>query len=109
MQPLEEEVASFGVEIGDMVLFDNPLHFTKNPKRIISKAIDNRYGCGLALETIEKFANKDLPYNIAIGATVQEEIGLRGAETSVNMIHPDVFLALDASPVNDMSKTDPMG
>ncbi len=105
----KEEVKSFGVEIGDMVLFDNPLHFTKNPKRIISKAIDNRYGCGLAIETIEKFANIDLPYNIAIGATVQEEIGLRGAETSVNMIHPDVFLALDASPVNDMSQTDPMG
>ena len=105
----KEEALSFGVEIGDMVLFDNPLTFTKNPHRLISKAIDNRYGCGLALEAIKYFDDKTLPFNLVIGATVQEEVGLRGAETAVNMFKPDVFLALDASPVNDHSTNDPLG
>ncbi|QWB95384.1 M28 family peptidase [Mycoplasmatota bacterium] len=105
----KEEAMSFGVQIGDMVLFDNPLAFTKNPKRIISKAIDNRYGCGLALETIKYFNDKDLDVNLVIGATVQEEVGLRGAETSVNKFKPDMFLALDASPVNDMTTSEPLG
>ena len=97
----KEEIKAFGVELGDMVLFDNPFAVTKNPNRIISKSIDNRYGCGLALEAIEKFQDVDLPFTLVIGATVQEEVGLRGAETAVQMFNPDVFLALDASPVND--------
>jgi glutamyl aminopeptidase len=105
----KEEALSFGVNIGDMVLFDNPLSFTKNPKRLISKAIDNRYGCGLSLEAIAYFNDKDLDVNLIIGATVQEEVGLRGAETSVNKFKPDVFLALDASPVNDTTVSEPLG
>lgn len=105
----KEEAQSFGVEIGNMVLFDNPFAYTKNPNRIISKAIDNRYGCGLALEVIKYFEQKDLPFDLVVGATVQEEVGLRGAETSVNLIKPDVFLALDASPVNDHSTAEPLG
>jgi glutamyl aminopeptidase len=97
----KEEAKSFGVELGDMVLFDNPFAYTKNEQRIISKAIDNRYGCGLALEVIEKFNDIDLAITLVVGATVQEEVGLRGAETSVQLFAPDLFIALDASPVND--------
>lgn len=103
------EALSFGVELGDMVLFDNPFTYTKNPNRIISKSIDNRYGCGLALETIEKFNDVELPFTLVVGATGQEEVGLRGAETAVQTFNPDVFLALDASPVNDMADKDPLG
>jgi glutamyl aminopeptidase len=97
----KEEALQFGVALGDMVLFDNPFTYTKHPHRLIAKSIDNRYGCGLALEAIEAFHDLNLPFTLVIGATVQEEVGLRGAETSVNMIKPDLFLALDASPVND--------
>ncbi len=99
----KQDAQDAGVNIGDMVLFDNPFAYTFDKKRVISKAIDNRYGCGLALDTIKAFHDVDLPYHIAIGATVQEEIGLRGAESAVNTIKPDVFIALDASPVNDAS------
>jgi glutamyl aminopeptidase len=105
----KQEVLDFGVSLGDMVLFDNPFSYTFNNKRVISKAIDNRYGCGLALETIKAFSNKELPFTLVVGATVQEEVGLRGAETSVQKYNPDIFLALDASPVNDMTTKDSLG
>ncbi len=105
----KEEALSFGVEPGDMVLYDNPFAYTKNPNRIISKSIDNRYGCGLALETIEKFNDIECPYTLVIGATVQEEVGLRGAETAVQTFNPDVFFALDASPVNDALDQNALG
>ena len=105
----KEEAISFGVSLGDMILFDNPFAQTKNPYRIIAKAIDNRYGCGLALETIAMFNDIELPFTLVSGATVQEEVGLRGAETSVNKFHPDLFIALDASPVNDAIDKDAMG
>ncbi len=104
-----EEALEFGVELGNMVLFDNPFYYTKNKQRVISKAIDNRYGCGLALEAIKAFNDVELPYTLVCGATVQEEVGLRGAETAVNKFSPDIFLALDASPVNDMTSADSLG
>lgn len=98
----KEQALEMGVSLGDMVLFDNPYRQTKNENRVISKAIDNRFGCGLVLETIEHFNEIELPFNLVLGATVQEEVGLRGATTSGNMFLPDVFIALDSSPVNEL-------
>lgn len=105
----KEEVKQMGVELGNMILYPNPFAYTANPNRLIAKSIDNRYGCGLALEAIEAFSDIELPYTLVIGATVQEEVGLRGAETAVNMFNPDVFLALDASPVNDALDKEALG
>src|SRR5690625_3299022 len=48
----------------------------------------------------------ELPNELYSGATVQEEVGLRGAQSSANLIKPDIFYALDASPANDMSGDD---
>ncbi len=105
----KEEAKSFGVELGDMILFDNVFCYTKNPYRLIAKGIDNRYGCGLALETMAHFAEKELDFTLICGATVQEEVGLRGAETATNYFKPDLFIALDASPVGDSTDKDYMG
>ena len=105
----KEQALSFGVELGNMILFDNPFAYTKHPNRLISKAIDNRYGCGLALEVIEHFNDQTLPFTLIAGATVQEEVGLRGAETSVNYFSPDIFIAMDASPVGDANNKESLG
>src|SRR5699024_4490925 len=74
-----------------------------NEKKILAKAWDNRYGCGLAIELLKELQDETLPNTLYSGATVQEEVGLRGAQTAANMIQPDIFFALDASPANDMS------
>ncbi|VEU80761.1 M42 family metallopeptidase [Haploplasma axanthum] len=105
----KEETISYGVKPGQMILFDNNFSITKNNKRVISKAIDNRYGCGLALEVIKKYHDIDLDVNLVVGATVQEEVGLRGATTSTKKFKPDMFIALDASPVNDLNVSDVPG
>jgi putative aminopeptidase FrvX len=74
-----------------------------NEKKILAKAWDNRYGCGLAIELLQEVKDESLHNILYSGATVQEEVGLRGAQTAANMINPDIFFALDASPANDMS------
>ena len=96
------EVNSFGVSIGDMVLNENTFIETIGKNRIISKAVDNRWGCGMALEVIRDFNDIELEFNLIVGATVQEEVGLRGAGTAVFKFKPDMFIALDASPLNDL-------
>ncbi len=51
-----------------------------NEKKIMAKAWDNRYGCGLAIELLKELKDETLPNTLYSGATVQEEVGLRGAQ-----------------------------
>ena len=69
-----------------------------NEKKILAKAWDNRYGCGLAIELLQEVKDETLPNILYSGATVQEEVGLRGAQTAANMINPDIFFALRCKP-----------
>lgn len=99
----EEDARALGVKPGQMITPVCPFTPMANPKKIMAKAWDNRYGCGLALELLQEVAGETLPNTLYSGATVQEEVGLRGAQVAANMINPDLFFALDASPANDMT------
>ncbi len=96
----KEEVLSHGIDVGDMIVLDSEFNILNN-KRIMAKAIDNRYGCALSLSLLEALKDVELPYDLYIGATVQEEVGLRGAQTAAHLIDPDVAIVFDCSPAND--------
>ena len=98
-----EDAKRIGIKPGQAILPICPFTPMANDKKILAKAWDNRYGCGLAIELLQELKNETLPNTLYSGATVQEEVGLRGAQTAVNMINPDIFFALDASPANDMT------
>ncbi|CEG28244.1 M42 family metallopeptidase [Bacillus sp. B-jedd] len=97
----KEDAVKAGIRPGQQILPICPFTPMANPKKILAKAWDNRYGCGLAIELLEEVHGTELPNTLFSGATVQEEVGLRGAQTAANLIRPDLFLALDASPAND--------
>ncbi|MGG2063984.1 M42 family metallopeptidase [Bacillus sp. S14(2024)] len=98
-----EEAHEIGVKPGQQIVPICPFTPMANPKKIMAKAWDNRYGCGLAIELLKELKDEKLPNTLYSGATVQEEVGLRGAQTVANMIQPDIFYALDAGPANDAS------
>lgn len=98
-----EDAKRIGIRPGQQALPVCPFTPMANKKKIMAKAWDNRYGCGLALELLKEVKDVDLPNQLFSGATVMEEVGLRGAQTAANMINPDLFFGLDASPANDMS------
>src|SRR5690606_28965267 len=98
-----EDAQKIGIKPGQQVLAICTSTPMANEKKIMAKAWDNRYGCGLAVELLEEVQDEKLPNILYSGATVQEEVGLRGAQTAANMINPDIFFALDASPANDMT------
>ena len=98
-----EEAHEIGVKPGQQIVPICPFTPMANPKKIMAKAWDNRYGCGLAIELLKELKDEKLPNTLYSGATVQEEVGLRGAQTAANMINPDIFYALDAGPANDAS------
>ena len=98
-----DNALEIGVSPGDSIVPICPFTPMANEKKILAKAWDNRYGCGLAIELLKEVQDETLPNQLYSGATVQEEVGLRGAGTAAHLIQPDIFYALDASPANDMS------
>jgi putative aminopeptidase FrvX len=98
-----EDAIKIGIKPGQQVVPICPIEKLANEKKILAKAWDNRYGVGLSIELLKELHGEKTPNILYSGATVQEEVGLRGAQTAANMIQPDIFYALDASPANDAS------
>lgn len=96
-----EDALALGIRPGQQIVPFSPFTPMANDKKIMAKAWDNRYGCGLAIELLKELKDEKLPNQLYSGATVMEEVGLRGAQTAATMINPDLFFALDASPAND--------
>ena len=96
-----KEVRSRGIEIGDTIVPFTP--FTQlSEHRYSAKAWDNRYGCVLAIEILELLKDVELDVDLYVGANVQEEVGLRGAKASTELIQPDIAFVVDCSPANDI-------
>ncbi|WP_181349970.1 M42 family metallopeptidase [Thalassobacillus sp. CUG 92003] len=102
----KEDAEAIGVKPGQQIVPVCPYTPMANDKKVMAKAWDNRYGCGLSIELLKELEGYSLPNQLFSGATVQEEVGLRGAQVAANMIQPDIFYALDASPANDMEGKD---
>jgi putative aminopeptidase FrvX len=95
------DAKKIGIRPGQQIVPVSPFTPMANNKKILAKAWDNRYGCGLAIELLKEVHGEKLPNNLYSGANVLEEVGLRGAAAAATMINPDLFFALDASPAND--------
>lgn len=99
----KEDALKLGVRPGQSILPICPFTVMANSKKIMAKAWDNRYGCGLAIELLKELKDEKVVNHLYSGANVMEEVGLRGAQVSANLIKPDIFFALDASPANDIT------
>ncbi|MFC3418438.1 M42 family metallopeptidase [Salinicoccus hispanicus] len=97
-----EDLESMGIRPGDSIVPDVNFEVLEQDNKLLAKAWDNRYGCLIAIETLEALADVELDCDLYVGANVQEEVGLRGAKVSSNMIRPDIAFAVDCSPANDM-------
>lgn len=96
-----QHALDLGVRVGQQIVFTNQYQVTKDGKKLFSKAWDDRFGSGMALDILESVDKSKLPCRLIAGANVQEEVGLRGAKTSSAMIKPDFFIAVDCSPCTD--------
>ncbi len=96
-----EDVLAAGIRPGDMIIVDGPFVPLFGGKKLLAKAWDNRFGCALALDVLEEVAGEELGVDLYIGATVQEESGLRGARTAAFAIEPEVSIVFESSAAND--------
>lgn len=99
-QSREEAEESMGILPGDPIIPDSSFHVL-GEKMIMSKAIDNRIGCCLFINVLEELWGTQHPNTVYGVGTVQEEVGLRGATTSANVIMPDICLTVDVTIATD--------
>jgi putative aminopeptidase FrvX len=83
------------VRIGDVAVIDaEPVEFPNN--RFISRSMDNRIGCYVALEAARLVAEAGgAPGDVYAIAVAQEEITFGGARTTAFSLQPDVAIAVD--------------
>ena len=93
----KEDVIKNKISNGNSIYFEGNA-CKLNDKRIVAKAIDNRYGCFLTVELLDALKDVELDVDLYVGVSVQEEVGCRGAQTITNKINPDFAIVLDCSP-----------
>ncbi len=98
----EEARDSFGIEPGDHIVPRTSFATLRNPRLVSGKAFDDRAGVALWVEVLRNLAQEEHPNTIYGVGTVQEEIGIRGAETAAELINPDVAIVLEGAPADDL-------
>ncbi len=89
--------ANARVTVGDAACFYG--EFVDQGTRLIGKALDDRVGCAILIETLRKL--KTTPNDVYFVFTVQEQVGARGAATSTFGLQPDFALAIDVTDTGD--------
>ncbi len=94
----KEEVEKLGVHVGCVVTFEDEF-MVLNEKHYVGRALDNRMG-GFMIAQVARLLKENkvkLPFGLYITNSVQEEVGLRGAEMIVERIRPDLAIVTDVT------------
>jgi putative aminopeptidase FrvX len=94
------------VRIGDVaVIAGEPVELSNN--RVISRSMDNRLGCYVALEAARLVADAGgAPGDVAAVAVAQEEISFGGAHTTAYTLRPDIAVVVDVTFATDAPGSD---
>jgi len=91
-------VEALGIRIGDPIAYDAPVRRLGGSDRISGKAIDNRIGCALVVELAKALHGFHLDCTLHFVITVQEEVGLRGAQMVTHLLNPTAAIIVDTMP-----------
>ena len=100
----KEETLALGVFVGDSAVVDGP--FVKVQKQCISKALESRVGCLMAVELLKAVKDKELDFDLYVGACVMEEVGQRGATTATGLVKPDLGVVLGCKKAKTLDEKD---
>ncbi|MEM3616126.1 MAG: M42 family metallopeptidase [Candidatus Methanomethylicia archaeon] len=89
-----DEVKARGLDIGCPAVFHTEFRDI-GLGYVFGKAFDDRVGCTILVEVLKRL--KGCGFNVVCVATVQEEVGLRGARTAAWVVDPDYAIALEGT------------
>lgn len=94
----KKQIEEMGIHVGAVATFEDEL-IELNKKFITGRALDNRIGGFMIAQVAKRLSEEKikLPYNLYIVNSVQEEIGLRGAQMISRSIKPNVVICTDVT------------
>jgi putative aminopeptidase FrvX len=100
----KEEAEESGVKIGDPVVPYSPFKLVQDGRVAMGKAFDDRIGAFVIMEAIRRIKEQEIeiPNTVYGAATVQEETGLRGAQTIAHIVDPDVAIVIEVDIAGDV-------
>jgi putative aminopeptidase FrvX len=102
----DTEVEALGIRPGDAIVPDSKFQVLAG-NRYLGKAFDDRIGCAVLVEVMRRLKGAAHPNQVFYTATVQEEVGIRGARPSAAMVQPDVAIALEYGVAADTPESKP--
>ncbi|MDO5808725.1 MAG: M42 family metallopeptidase [Lachnospiraceae bacterium] len=99
----EEVEQEYGIHIGDPMVPDVSFSYDEEHKICFGKAFDNRAGCACIVDTMKMlYEDRDrLPVNVLGAFAAQEEVGMRGATVTSQVVKPDMAIVFEGSPSDD--------
>ncbi|HTL80859.1 MAG TPA: M42 family metallopeptidase [Bacteroidia bacterium] len=94
----EKEVEALGIHVGCVVTYEDEFMIL-NDRYFVGRALDNRAG-GFMIAQVARLLRENkikLPYSLYVVNSVQEEVGLRGAEMITQTIRPNVAIVTDVT------------
>ena len=96
-----EEV--FGVSIGDPMMPEVSFSYDEEHGVCFGKAFDNRAGCACIVDTMKQLykEREQLAVQVVGAFAAQEEVGMRGATVTAQVVKPDLAIVFEGSPSDD--------
>ena len=97
----EEAIETFGIRIGEPVAPDVTFTYSEDTDLMVGKSFDCRLGCAAILKTMHELQGEELNVDIVGACASQEEVGVRGATVTANVIKPDIAIVFEGCPADD--------
>jgi len=100
----EEVEQVFGISLGDPIVPDVQFDYDEENGVCFGKAFDNRAGCACVIDTMDKIfveSNAATPVTVIGALAAQEEVGMRGAKVTAQVVAPDLAIVFEGSPSDD--------
>lgn len=106
----KEEVLKMGIHVGCVITYEDEM-MVLNGRYYVGRALDNRLG-GFCIAEVARLLHEqktELPFTLHVVNSVQEEVGLRGAEMIAQTLKPNVAIVTDvthdtSTPMMDKKK-----
>lgn len=99
---IEEVNEIYEVYPGDPIAPKVSSFYNEETDIFTGKAFDNRLGCIAIMETLKALQGQDLPVDLVGAFASQEEVGMRGAQVTSQIVMPDFAIVFEGSPSDDL-------
>lgn len=96
---MSKEAVTDVISVGDTITRERAL--IEMGDCVNSKSLDNRVSVFILIEALKELKDKELPVDVVAAFTVQEEVGIRGANVASHQVNPDFGINLDVTVAYD--------